>query len=105
MHWLIIIAAIAWYVFGDPPKTVANWFWDDRAAPWESVDAFYYPSRADLTKHREALDLDDVQACRDWAYAEATRNRDPGMQRGTYECGVGRLDDWGGLRVYRLIVD
>ncbi len=51
MPWIVIAAIGLWFFFGTPAKTLANWFWTDSAAPWETVDAFYYPDRSDLTNN------------------------------------------------------
>lgn len=104
MPILIIIAVGLWFAFGDPPETVANWFWKDKAAPWEEVDAYYFPNRTNITVHQERFGLDDVQACRNWAYALAGAHRDRSMSKGDYECGIGRIDGHDGLSVYRITV-
>ncbi len=104
MPIIIIIAVGLWFFFGDPPKTVANWFWDDGAAPWETVDAYYYPDRYDLSIHQSRNGLDTVQQCRDWVYATAAINGDPSLQRGDYECGVEKTDSFYGMSVYRITV-
>ena len=54
MGWLITIGIGLWFFLGEPAKDVANWFWENSAAPWEEVDAFYYPNRSNLTVHKEA---------------------------------------------------
>ncbi len=99
-----IIAVALWFFFGDPAKNVANWFWGDTAAPWEEVDAFYYPKRSDLSKHLTSRGLHDVDACRRWVYAEAFKRNDDRMTRGDYECGIGLIEHIGGLKVYRITV-
>jgi hypothetical protein len=40
MQYLIIFAVGLWFLRGDPPKSIANMFWEDEAAPWETVDAY-----------------------------------------------------------------
>lgn len=102
---ILLLAASAWFFFGDPPRTIANWFWPDDAAPWETVDAFYYPSSADLSQHVERHGLANVQECRDWVQRTAYQHDDPGMVRSDYECGLGTPSDWNGLKVYRNTVD
>lgn len=104
MPAFMIVALAAWFLFGDPGKTLAGWFYPDAAAPWEPVDAFYYPSRHDLSEHFVQHDVGSVEACQDWAYSVAASRGDPDMTRGTYECGVGEAESWGGLNVYRLTV-
>ena len=104
MPALLFLAIAAWFLLGDPAKTTAGWIYPDRAAPWEPVDAFYYPSRYDLSRHQVQRDVDGVEACRSWAYSLAAGRGDPGMTRGTYECGVGKAEVRGGLNVYRLTI-
>lgn len=102
---ILIIAGVAlWFLFGDPPKTVANMFWADDAAPWETVDAYYYPGRGDLSIHQSQRGLSSVQRCRDWAYRAAAINGDAALSRGDYECGVEVVDSFGTLPVYRITV-
>lgn len=48
--FLLLGAGALWFWLGDPPKDAANWFWPDSPAPWEQVDAVYYPDNSDLTK-------------------------------------------------------
>jgi len=101
---LIVIGLIAWFIIGDPPETIANWFWPETTAPWEKVDAFYYPDRANLYLDRREYDFSDLDQCRRWVFSEAARNNDPNIVRGDYECGVGKSGDFGSLRVYRITV-
>ena len=103
MPWLIGIAILLWAIFGSPKNDVANWFWSDKAAPWEDATAFYYPDRSNLSKSVSS-GVGGVDECRDWVYAQAARRNDPNIQRGDYECGVGFLRMFGGLKVYRITV-
>ena len=91
-----------WFVIGTPSTTIANLFWASDAAPWESVDAFYYPDKNNLTTHVSKSGFKNLVECRDWVDAEARRNNDPYLMRGDYECGVGFLRYSGDLKVYRL---
>lgn len=101
---LILVALVAWWIFGSPAKNVADWIWDDDAAPWEAVDAYYYPNGSDLTVWRAMPGLSSVADCRTWVRGEASWNGDAGFIRGDYECAVGKLDDFAGLPVYRATV-
>lgn len=105
MAYLLIIGVAVWFWLGDPPRTVAGWFWEHEAAPWERVDAFYYPSRLDMTKHQQVDDVGSVETCRDAVYAIAAGHGDPDIQRGDYECGVGPryYAPWG-MNIYRITV-
>jgi len=102
MRWIVLIAIGAWFLFGNPAKTFANWLWSDSAAPWETVDAFYYPNRSDLGDFLSQRGLGSLQECRDWVYSVAASRRDPNLTRGDYECGIGRVDDLNGIAIYRL---
>ena len=104
MRWIVILVIGAWFLFGTPAKKVANWFWPDGAAPWETVDAFYYPNRSDLRDFLSRRGLNSVQACRDWVYSIAASRDDPNLVLGDYECGVEQIDSFGGLSVYRTTV-
>ena len=104
MPVLIIFGLIAWFVVGDPPKTVANWFWSAGSAPWENVDAFYYPNRSNLSVHEMAEGVGDLDDCRSWVTLQASLRGDPGLTRGDYECGIGRIDSAHGFNVYRITV-
>lgn len=101
---LPVVAIAAWFVFGNPSKTIAGWLWPEDAAPWEEVDAYYYPSRENLTVHQASRDVGSVEDCRRWVYATAASNGDPNMMRGDFECGVGRLESEMGFNVYRITV-
>ncbi len=102
MFWLFLAAIGAWFYFGDPPKDVANQFWKNDAAPWETVDAYYYPNRNDLSQHQKMTGLSSVEDCRNWVRSVAARNGDSGVLRGDYECAIEVVDTFGGLFVYRV---
>lgn len=101
--FLLLIVGL-WFAFGDPGGDVAGWFWPESAAPWEQVDAFYYPDRNDLSVHREFRDVGSVEACRAWVYSMAAANGDPDLVKGDYECGINPLER-GEMLVHRLTVD
>lgn len=104
MPILLILVGAAWWFFGDPARDVAKWFWPEEAAPWETVDGYYYPDRTDLTRHVAHTGFSSVDDCRAWIYAEAERQKDAGLARGDYECGVGKMRSEYGLNVYRATV-
>ena len=104
---VVIGAAVALFSLSgcdNPASTVANWFWSTSAAPWEEVDAFYYPNKYDLTVHQRGIDGGSLENCRAWVGAKAVLYNDPNLERGDYECGVGRLRTIGDLVVYRITV-
>ena len=105
MRWLIFGALILWAIFGHPSRDIAGWFWEYDAAPWERVDAFYYPDRTNLAVFNQHSKVGGVEECRSWASEMAAANGDRGMNQGDYECGVGEPTDWNGLKVYRTTVD
>ena len=104
MPWLIVIVAALWFIFGDPKKNVANWFWEYDQAPWEEVDAFYYPNRDNLTIDMREYNVGSVENCRAWVYQQGAAKGDPHLTRGDYECGVGFVKYFGSLKVYRITI-
>jgi hypothetical protein len=104
MHWLVAVALVAGFIFGDPKTTVANWFWSEKNAPWETVDAFYYPDRSNLAKFIHMERLPDVDACRVAVRSVAAQHSDPRVIRGDYICAVGKPMMWMGVFVYRMKV-
>ena len=93
-----------WLLLGSPKQDVAGWVWPDGPAPWETVDAFYYPNRSALTVDQRRIDVGGLEECRAWVHAAAAARNDQRMERGDYECGVGFIRDVGELRMYRLTV-
>ena len=81
-----------------------NMIWPNSAAPWETVDAFYYPDRSKLSGGESQLGLSSVESCRSWAHQTAATLGDPSLTRGYYECGVGFKRLEGPARVYRAMV-
>lgn len=104
MPVFLILIICAWFIWGDPPKTVANWFWADDAAPWETVDAFYYPDRSNLTIYDSSTGFGSVEGCRNWVRLSAALRGDPNLIRGDYECGIEVVDTFAGIPVYRTTV-
>ncbi|GEO13526.1 hypothetical protein MAE02_12220 [Microvirga aerophila] len=104
MRWILIVGLLLWAIFGSPKSDIASWIWGDEAAPWETVDAFYYPDRNDLTKDRRSSGLSSVDACRTWINGVSRSFNDVGVKRGDYECGVGHIRDFGSMKVYRVTV-
>jgi hypothetical protein len=102
---VILIAAVAgWFYFGSPVSDLADWVWPSSPAPWERVDAHYYPDAGDRSAYESRLDVGDLEACREAATQMAARRGDPQMQRGAYECGVGHVGRTAGVKVYRVTV-
>lgn len=92
------------WVLSAVPSFITSTFWSESNAPWEKVDAFYYPDANDLTHWESQMDVGSVESCRDWVEDSAAAKGDPGIQRGDYECGVGcRQKD--GFNVCRLTVE
>lgn len=101
---LVVVGIGAWFLFGNPARTVADWWWPESSAPWETVDAVYYPDKGNLMTSKGQAGLDDVQACRDWVRSEAYTNGDPTLERGDYECGLGAPEPFGAINIYRNTV-
>ena len=95
---------VAYLIFGTPVTDLHNLLWPNGPAPWERVDAFYYPSRANLSVHRAAYDVKTLDRCRSWVAAQARTHDDPRLTRGDYECGIGKIKDLGSVTVYRITV-
>lgn len=105
MPFILAVGIAAWLFFGNGARTIADWFYPKDAAPWETVDAFYYPDRGDLTKQERLSGLTSIEACKAAVKNMALRNNDPRIEQGDYECGVGHLTgNYGGLAVYRVTV-
>jgi hypothetical protein len=107
-HWPIsilgILGLIVWGVLGNPTQTIAGWIWPHSPAPWEGVDAFYYPDKSNLTVSINNRDVGGLAQCRIWVSSAAVKQNDPQLERGDYECGVGYLDSQGSVNSYRLTV-
>ena len=69
--WVVGAGALAWFAIGTPASDVASWIWGDRPAPWETVDAFYYPNRNNLSHDERRLNVGSLDACRAWVAATA----------------------------------
>lgn len=89
----------------DSSQFIANKLYKDKPAPWELVDAFYYPNKNNLARHVEYKGFNSLESCRWWARLQAQNYKDPTFTNSTYECGVGYIGDkYQGLNVYRLTV-
>jgi hypothetical protein len=107
-HWPISILGIlgfmVWTVLGSPIQTVTGWIWPHSPAPWEAVDAFYYPNKSNLAVSLENHDVGGLAQGRTRASSAAAKQDDPQLERGDYECGVGYLTSQRSLNRYRLTV-
>ena len=83
---------------------MTDWIWPHSPAPWEAVDAFYYPDKNNLTISTDNFDVGGLAQCRIWASSAAAKRNDPQLERGDYECRVGYLTSQGSLKGYRLTV-
>ncbi len=104
MHWIVLAVlagwVVGWALFGTPGKDIANVFWSEAVAPWEDVDATYYPA-ANLTDYERQPGLGSLEECREWVYQRAAEHGDPNLRQGDYECGVGFIRSAGPLYIYR----
>ncbi len=107
-RWPLLVLGIAglivWGVLGSPVETTTGWISPHSPAPWESVDAFYYPDKSNLNISLENHDVGGLVQCRAWANSAAAKENDPQLQRGDYHCGVRYPDAQGSLNTYRLTV-
>jgi len=104
VRWLVLLGIAGWFVVGQPMTNIANIFWAENPAPWGAVDAYYYPNRHDLTVHESRMGLDRLEQCRTWVEMRARAKGDANISIGDYECGIGKIDDFYGLTVYRKTV-
>lgn len=102
MGCLIIVIIALVLIFGSPLDHASAWFWPDSAAPWEEVDAFYYPNANNLDNVITNEGVGGLEDCRNWIIGIAASRNDPTLKRGDYECGVGFVESKYGLRVYRI---
>ncbi len=105
MGWVFCGVVLLWLVFGNPGSSIAGWFWPETNAPWEQVNAFYYPDSGDLTQDKRQMDVGSVEACRDWVDEQARAVGDPDMLNGDYECGVGCKEMGEGMFMCRLTIE
>lgn len=98
----IIGALILWAIFGSPKHDLADWFYKYEPAPWETVDAFYYPDNNNLAKYSGAYGLKTLDECRDWATRQAIAHNDGFFYHSSYLCWIGKTDkEFAGMQVYR----
>ena len=102
MPLIIGIAFVLWFWLGNPSRDIADWFWGYDAAPWEQVDAFYYPDRTDLRKYKSAPNVGSMDACRGWVRSTARMHDDPNLRLGDYMCAINpRFDETLNMNIYR----
>jgi hypothetical protein len=107
-RWPLLILGLAglivWGGLGNPAETIAGWISPHSPAPWESVDAFYYPDKSNLGVSLENHDVGGLAQCRIWVSSAAVKQNDPQLELGDYECGVGYLHSQSSLKSFRLTV-
>ena len=104
MYKLVILAIIAWFIFGKPISSGTDLLWPTSPAPWERVDAFYYPDKMDFAKLQTKRGFKTVPECKAWIKAQAAANNDPEMRQGKYKCAIGFMGNEFGKKVYRVLV-
>ncbi len=98
----IVGALILWAIFGSPMHDLAEWFYKYKPAPWEKVDAIYYPDNDNRAKHSIAAGLSSLDECRTWANSQASADNDPYFIRSSYLCWIGKTnEEFAGMQVYR----
>lgn len=103
LKFFIVTLVLHYLIFGSPMKDLGNLLWPEDAAPWESVDVYYYPDARDPSRFESETGLESRDKCRDWAFAAAARNRDPDFEQGDYECGIGKVDEFESMTIYRIV--
>jgi hypothetical protein len=107
-RWPVLILGITglivWGILGNPTQTIAGWLWPHSPAPWEGVDAYYYPDKSNQTVSINSRDVGSLARCRTWAKSAAAKQNDPQLERGDYHCGVGYPVSQDSLNSYRLTV-
>lgn len=100
-----VIAIAIWGLIGSPLRSMADAIWPSNPAPWERVDAFFYPDKTNLWVHKMERGLGSVEECRRWVRQKAAANQDPDLTRSDFECGIGWIRDGAaGLKIYRATV-
>ena len=99
-----ILGLMVWGALGNPNRQLPAGFGRISPAPWERVDAFYYPDKNNLSISLENHDVGGLAQCRTWVNSVARKQKDPQLERGDYHCRVGHLDAQGSLNSYRLTV-
>ena len=86
---LVVVCVIA-VTLAVQLKWIANTFWAHEPAPWEPVTAHYYPTGVqNFDNVRRGPPFRTLNECREWAFAEAKRDGNPGFMQGDYECAIG----------------
>ena len=98
---LILLVALCLAAFRG---NIADWLWPTSVAPWEDVDAFYYPQSASVPSDDRKYGLASVDSCRRWVLSQAALRGDSKLEMTDYECGIGYVQNVGDLRKYRLIL-
>jgi hypothetical protein len=102
---LAMAIALGWLLLqAKPIESIANVMWPDSPAPWERVDAVYYPDAGDRTTQLRERNLADLDSCREWANRAAAYSGNQHLRRGDYRCDVGLQESYGDIEVYRLTV-
>lgn len=104
MYLAVAVLVVGWAVLGSPRRSVADLIWPDGPAPWETIEALYYPDKTDLRHSIVTGGLHSLADCRTAVRFLAWRAGDEAFERGDYACGIGieaRSDD--PLAIYRVI--
>src|SRR4051812_17219954 len=69
-RWSILILGIlglmVWGALGSLRETITGWLWPYTPAPWEDVDAFYYPDKSNQTVFIGNHGVGGLAQCRLW---------------------------------------
>ncbi len=99
---LLLLAVLAWCIWGDPLQHLANLFWPQALAPWEQIDLVYLPGQDDPHLRQIVPDLPDQQECRNQAQYRLQQQTAAGSDRGSWSCQVVHATLLGRERVVRL---
>lgn len=81
MKKILLLSLIMLLAGCSPEAVVADAFWEDEPAPWEEVDAFYYPNKHNLNIVESQPGLKTLDECRAWVQDRADQNNDRSLPR------------------------
>lgn len=90
LSWLqvLLLALMAWFIFGEPLQLAAGLWYPDTPAPWESVDLEFQPDSARPGQRIILQDLHTLQECRNQARLLMHQQTNEVRQLSTWNCLV-----------------
>ena len=98
----IVAGLFAWFALSNPKQDIADVIWPKSPAPWEQVDAYYYPYRDQTQQSHSAFHFQSVKDCRDWIEGKALEYGDTNPGEGAWRCAIGEYDKMSEQQTYRL---